>query len=147
MRTPLQNDFVTFEGSQYGPDIATSYAIGEELPSSFSLECTFPTHHPSCFCRLPLLLVRFPTMRDPLQNLLPILIRLDLRDLDLAGSNTDWDALAVALLAGDALDVDDVFEAVDGDDLALAALVGAALDDHFVVFAEGQGADLEVRCK
>ena len=83
-------------------------------------------------------------MRNPLQDLLPILIRLDLRDLDLARRNPDGHALTIALLAGDALDVDDVFEAVDGDDLAFAALVGATFDDHFVVFAEGQGADLEL---
>ena len=83
-------------------------------------------------------------MADPLQNLLAILVQLQLRDLALAGRNANRHALAVALLAGDTLHVDDVFEAVDGDDFALAAFVGAALDDDFVVFADGDCADLEI---
>ena len=85
-------------------------------------------------------------MCNPLQNLLPILVRLDLGDLDLAGCDADGDALAVALLAGDSLDVHDVFEAVDGGDLAFAAFVAAAFDYDFVVFADGDCADLEVIC-
>lgn len=85
-------------------------------------------------------------MRNPLQNLLAILIRLDLGDLDLGGGDADRDALAVALLAGHALDVDDVFEAVDRGDFAFAAFVAAAFDDHFVVFAERDGADLDQMC-
>ena len=81
-------------------------------------------------------------MRNPLQNLLTILIGLDLRDLEFAGCNADGYALAIALLARHALDVDDVFQAVDGDDLAFAAFVCAAFDDYFVVFADGDCADL-----
>lgn len=83
-------------------------------------------------------------MCDPLQNLLPVLVRLDLSDLEIRGRDTDGNTLAVTLLTGDALDVDDVFEAVDGDDFAFAAFVAAAFDDYFVVFADGQRADLDV---
>ena len=105
-----------------------------------------PPSPSSWHSRLPLLLIRLPTQSNPLQDLLPILVRLDLGDLELAGGDADGDALAVALLAGDSLNVHDVFEAVDGDDLALAALVAAALDHHFVVFADGDCADLEEYC-
>ena len=81
-------------------------------------------------------------MANPLQDLLPVLIQLHLRDFAFAGRDADLHALAVALLARDTLDVDDVFEAVDGGDFALAAFVRAALDDYFVVFADGDCADL-----
>jgi hypothetical protein len=67
---------------------------------------------------------------------------VELGDLDFAGGDADGDALAVGLLAGDALDVDNVLEAVAGGDLALTALVAAALDDNLVVRAEGDRADL-----
>lgn len=40
--------------------------------------------------------------------------------------------------------MDNVFEAVDAGDFAFTAFVGAAGDDHFVVFADGDGADLRV---
>lgn len=69
---------------------------------------------------------------------------MELGDLDLGGGDADGDALAVGLLAGDALDVNHVLEAVAGGDLALTALVGAALDDNLVVLAEGDRADLIV---
>lgn len=85
-------------------------------------------------------------MCDPFQDLLPILVRLDLGDLEFAGCDADGDALAVALLAGDSLDVHDVFEAVDGGDLALAAFVATTLDHNLVVFTEGECADLELMC-
>ena len=67
---------------------------------------------------------------------------MELGDDDLGGVDTQGDALAVGLLAGDALDVDAPFETVDGGDLALTALVGAADDGDFVVLADGDGADL-----
>lgn len=67
---------------------------------------------------------------------------MELGDLDLGGGNTDGNALAVGLLAGDALDVNHVLEAVAGGDLALTALVAAALDDNLVVLAERDGADV-----
>ena len=67
---------------------------------------------------------------------------MELGDLDLGGGDADGDALAVGLLAGDALDVDHILEAVAGGDLALTALVAAALDDNLVVLAEGDRADL-----
>ena len=92
--------------------------------------------------RLRLLLIRLAPVTDPLQYLLPILIQLHLRDLDLARRDTNWYTLAVALLARHALDVHDVLEAVDGGDFALAAFVAAALDDYFVVFPDRDCADL-----
>ena len=67
---------------------------------------------------------------------------MELGDLDLGGGDTDGNALAVGLLAGDALDVNHVLEAVAGGDLALTALVGATLDDNLVVLAERDGADV-----
>lgn len=51
-------------------------------------------------------------------------------------------ALAVGLLAGNALDVDDVFETVNAGDLALTALVGTANDGNLVVLADWDRADL-----
>ena len=39
--------------------------------------------------------------------------------------------------------MDDVFETVDGCDLAFTAFVRAASDDDFVVFAKGDGFDLD----
>ena len=38
--------------------------------------------------------------------------------------------------------MDDIFETVDGGDLAVATFVGAAGYSDFVVFANGDGADL-----
>lgn len=38
--------------------------------------------------------------------------------------------------------MDNVFEAVYAGDFAFTAFIGAAGDDHFVVFADGDGADL-----
>jgi hypothetical protein len=67
---------------------------------------------------------------------------VELGDLDLGGGDADGHALAVGLLAGDALDVNHVLEAVAGGDLALTALVGATLDDNLVVLAERDGADV-----
>lgn len=90
-----------------------------------------------------LLLVDLPSRRDTLKDALPVLVQLQLGDLDLARRNANRHALSVRLLAADALDVDDVFEAVDGDDLALTALVGAALDDDLVVLADGDRANLQ----
>ena len=89
------------------------------------------------------LLHLLPSLRRALQNLLPVLIQLQLGDLDLAGRNANRHALAVALLPRHALDVNHVLEAVDARDLALTALVAAALDDDLVVFADGDRADLQ----
>ena len=91
---------------------------------------------------LRLLLVLHPPLRDPLQNALPVLIQLQLRDDDFRGVDAQRHRLTVGFLAGDALDVDDIFETVDGGDFALAAFVGAADDGDFVVFADGHRADL-----
>lgn len=89
-----------------------------------------------------LLLVGLTALGGALEDVLTVLVKLELGDLNFAGGDADGDALAVGLLAGDALDVDNVFEAVAGGDLALAALVAAALDDNLVVLAEGDRADL-----
>ena len=53
-------------------------------------------------------------------------------------------ALPIRLLARDALDVYHIFESVDGGDGAFAAFVRAAYDSYFVVFADGDRADLEL---
>ena len=39
--------------------------------------------------------------------------------------------------------MDEVFQAIDGGDFAFAAFVGASHDGDFVVFADGDGADLK----
>lgn len=79
---------------------------------------------------------------DLLQDGLAVLVELELGHDDLAGVDADGDALAVGLVAGDALDVDDVLEAVDRVDLALAALEGATDDGDLIVLADGDAADL-----
>lgn len=93
-----------------------------------------------------LLLVCLATLGDALEDVLAVLVKLELGDLNFAGGDADGDALAVGLLAGDALDVNHVLEAVAGGDLALTALVAAALDDNLVVLAEGDRADLVGLC-
>jgi hypothetical protein len=67
---------------------------------------------------------------------------VELGDLDLGGGDANGHALAVGLLAGDALNVDHVLEAVAGGDLALTALVAATLDNDLIVLAKGNRADL-----
>lgn len=79
---------------------------------------------------------------DLLQDGLAVLVELELGHDDLAGVDADGDALAVGLVAGDAVDVDDVLEAVDRVDLALTALEGATDDGDLVVLADGDAADL-----
>lgn len=78
-------------------------------------------------------LLRPPAL--PLQNRVPVLVDLELRDLHLARVDADGDRLPVYLLSGDALDVDDVFQTVDGNDLALTALERATGNDDLVVLA------------
>lgn len=58
--------------------------------------------------------------------------------------DADWHRLPVDLFPGDAFDVDDIFETIYGGDFALAAFDarGAAGNDDFVVFANGDRADL-----
>lgn len=80
---------------------------------------------------------------DLLQDGLAVLVELELGHDDLAGVDADGDALAVGLVAGDALDVDDILEAVHRVDLALTALEGAADDGDLVVLADGDAADLQ----
>lgn len=104
--------------------------------------CNHATLRRSSLLRSRLLLVLIPSVRDPLDDVLPILVKLELGDLDLAGRNANRHALAVGLLAAHTLNVDDVFETVDRHDFTLTALVAAALDDDLVVFADGDCANL-----
>lgn len=91
---------------------------------------------------LPLCLLCFPPLRDSLQYVLPILIDLQFRDHDFARRNAQWYALSVALFARDSLDVDDIFQTVDGCHLPFTTFVGTAGYNDFVVFANGNSADL-----
>jgi hypothetical protein len=93
-----------------------------------------------------LLLGGLTALGDALKDALAVLVHVELGDLDLGGGDADGNALAVGLLAGDALDVDDILEAVAGGDLALTALVAATLDDNLVVLAERDRADLLKMC-
>ena len=77
-----------------------------------------------------------PPLRNPLQYALAVLIKLQLRNNDLAGMDADGNALAIGFLARYSFNMDDVFEAVDGGDGAFAAFVRAADDGDFVVFAD-----------
>jgi hypothetical protein len=67
---------------------------------------------------------------------------VELGDDNVGGGDTEGNALAVALVADNALNVDNPLETVDGGDLALTALVGATDDGDLVVLADGDGADL-----
>lgn len=87
--------------------------------------------------RLTPLRLLCPSFRDPLQDVVSVLVPLQLGDLNLAGMDPQRDGLPVGFFAHDPLDMDDIFEAVDGGDFATAALVGAADDGDFVVFADG----------
>jgi hypothetical protein len=59
--------------------------------------------------------------------------------------DADGDRLTVGLLARDSLDLNEVFETVDGGDFAFTALVGSSHNGDFVVLADWDGADLNVR--
>ena len=54
----------------------------------------------------------------------------------------DLHALPVCLLPYDPFYMHHVFESVDGGDGAFTTFVRAAYNGHFVVFADGDGADL-----
>ncbi len=97
--------------------------------------------------RTPLLAPRplrlhLPPLPNPLQYLLPILINLQLRNHHLARRDPQRHALPVRFFPRDPLDVDYVFEAVDAGYFSFAAFVRAAGYEDFVVFADGEGADL-----
>ena len=105
--------------------------------------------HPLSHLLTPLVLISppcllFPSLLNPLQYRFPILVHLQLRNHHFAGMYPDLHALPVCLLAHDPLDVHHVFESVDGGDGAFAAFVRATYDGDFVVFADGDGADLGV---
>ena len=89
-----------------------------------------------CLLLIPPLSLSLSPLRNPLQYVLTVLIKLQLRNNDLAGMDTDGNALAIGFLARYSLDVDDVFEAVDGGDGAFAAFVRTADYGDFVVFAD-----------
>ena len=79
---------------------------------------------------------------DPLKYVLAVLVNLQLCNHDLARRYAHRYARPVRLLFRDSLDVDDIFETVHGGDFAFAAFVGATGNGDFVVFADGDGADL-----
>lgn len=101
----------------------------------------------SCLCLVLALCAQFPACLDTLEDTLAVLVELKLGDDDLAGMNAKGYALAIGLLAVDALDVDGVFEAVDGHHLALAVLVPPADDLDLVVFPDRNAADLEAETR
>jgi len=92
-------------------------------------------------CRLALVL-RFPTFADTIQKTLTVLVQLQLGDDDFRGSDANGDALAVGLLADNSLDVYHIFQSVDTGDLALTAFVRSSNDGDFIIFADGDGADV-----
>ena len=83
----------------------------------------------------PLSLLLSP-LGNSLQYALAILIKLQLCNNDLAGMDTNGNALAIGFLTRYPFDVDDVFEAVDGGDGTFATFVRAADYGDFVVFAD-----------
>ena len=111
---------------------------------TFGSPTTYPhSSIPSCFrTLLRPLRPRLPPVPDPLQDVFSILVDLQLRHHHFTRRHADGHRLPVRLLPHHALDVDDVLKPVHGCDFALATLVGAARDEDFVVFAEGDGADL-----
>ena len=56
--------------------------------------------------------------------------------------DANWDGLAVGLLAGNSLDVDEVLQPIDGGDFSFTAFVGASNNGDFVVFSDGDAANL-----
>lgn len=93
----------------------------------------------NCLCRrLPL----FPPLLDALQQILPILVQLQLRDDNLGRVDANGHALAIRLLPDKALNVHDPLQTVDARDLALTALVRTPDDRHLVILADGDRANL-----
>lgn len=76
------------------------------------------------------------------QDRLPVLVKLELGDDDVAGVDAQGNGSTVDLVAGDTSDVDDVLQAVDRGDLALLVLVGAADNGDLIVLADGDAADV-----
>lgn len=56
--------------------------------------------------------------------------------------DSDGNGLTVGLFTRDSLDMDEEFQSVDGCDLAFAALVGSSDNCDFVVFSNGDAANL-----
>lgn len=111
-----------------------------ELLFHFSPIHPRPCHQTTLLLRLDGL----PTLSDSLEDLFSVLVELQLGDDDLRRVHAEGHGLAVGLLPRHALDVDQVFQTVDGHYFSLAAFVAASHNGDFVVFADGDGADLDV---
>ena len=106
-------------------------------PPDHFVTASTTNHRTSRFLRLALLPLQFcfPPVLFSGQYTLPIFVRLQLRDHDLARRYAKGHTLAVGLLARDAFDVDYVLETIDRSDFSFAAFIGAADNRYFVVFA------------
>ena len=96
----------------------------------------------SLFLLASLLFDVLSSLAHSLQYAFSILVHLQLVDNDLTRMNTDWDALAVRLFSRNSFDMDQVLQAVDGCDLPFATFVRPSHYCNFVVFSDGDAADL-----
>lgn len=94
------------------------------------------------YLSLALLLVGNTASGNALNDLLPILVELELGNLDLAWCDAERHSLTVGLFALDTLDVNHILEAVHRSDLALTTLVGSALDDDLVALGDRNGTNV-----
>jgi len=119
--------------------------LGREAPPPPSEPGFFLSQFPfslSPGCALLLRLHSLSPLADSVENTLPILIELQLGDDDFRRVHAEGHGLAVGFLSRHALDVDKIFQTVDGYDFALTAFVAASHYGDFVVFADGDGADI-----
>lgn len=89
----------------------------------------------------PLRLLLSPLL-DPLEYILSILVKLQLRDHDLARRYSYRRAGPIRLLFRNSFKMNDIFETVNGGDFGIAAFVGAAGYGDFVVFTDRDSANL-----
>lgn len=94
------------------------------------------------YLSLALLLVGNTASGNALNDLFPVLVELELGNLDLAWCDAEGHSLAVGLFALDTLDVNHILEAVHRSDLALTTLVGSALDDDLVALGDRNGTNV-----
>lgn len=94
------------------------------------------------YLSLALLLVGNTASGNALNDLLPVLVELELGNLDLAWCDAERHSLAVGLFALHTLDVNHILEAVHRSDLALTTLVGSALDDDLVALGDRNGTNV-----
>jgi hypothetical protein len=92
----------------------------------------------SALCNLLALVSHSP----PLQDSLPVAVQFQLDHGEVAGADPDGGGLSIDFFLCHALNVDDPFFSVDRGYTAFAAFEGSAGDEHFVVFADRDGADL-----